>query len=170
MTIVDLVSDILARVGQGVHRAVEPMTPESLLWRPDPAANSVAWLVWHLTRVQDSHIAELAGTPQVWLGQGWVDRFGLDLDRDSTGYGHTPEQVAAVRAPADLLLGYYDATAEVTAAYLRRLTEEDLDVVVDTSWNPPVTLGVRLVSLLSDDLQHAGQAGYVRGLAERAAR
>ena len=82
MTVVDLVSDILARVGQAVHRAVEPMTPESLLWRPDPAANSVAWLVWHLTRVQDSHVAGLAGTPQVWLGQGWVDRFGLDLDRD----------------------------------------------------------------------------------------
>jgi hypothetical protein len=38
--------------------------------------------------------------------------------------------------------------------------------VVDASWDPPVTLGVRLVSVISDDLQHAGQAAYLRGMIE----
>ena len=51
-----------------------------------------------------------------------------------------------------------------TVAHLAGLSEADLDRVVDERWDPPVTLGVRLVSVISDDLQHAGQAAYLRGL------
>ena len=53
---------------------------------------------------------------------------------------------------------------QATVAYLATVAPEDLDRVVDERWDPPVTLGVRLVSVLSDDLQHAGQAAYARGL------
>jgi hypothetical protein len=72
-----------------------------------------------------------------------------------------------VRATADLLLGYYNAVHDATLAYLSTVTAADLDRVVDTRWDPPVTLGVRLVSVVADDLQHAGQAEYIRGLVER---
>ena len=70
-------------------------------------------------------------------------------------------------ASGDLLLGYHDAVHEQTIRYVERLTDADLSRIVDESWDPPVSLDVRLVSVISDDLQHAGQAAFVRGVAER---
>jgi len=139
-----------------------------LTFRADPQANTIAWLVWHLTRVQDDHIAEVVGGEQVWTKGGWVDRFQLPFDPGATGYGQGAADVAEVRSDAVQLAGYYDAVHTRTIDYLCTLTEPDFARVVDTAWDPPVTLAVRLVSVLSDDLQHAGQASYVRGLAERA--
>jgi hypothetical protein len=54
-----------------------------------------------------------------------------------------------------------------TVRYISSITDDDLPRIVDTSFDPPVTLAVRLVSVISDDLQHAGQAAFVRGLIER---
>ncbi|NMH97425.1 mycothiol transferase [Pseudonocardia acidicola] len=168
MNTADLLTDAFGRVRDVVHTVVEDLTPAELAYRIDGHANSIAWLVWHLTRVQDDHIAGVAGTEQVWISQGWVDRFGLPLDPRDTGYGHNDDQVAAVRVDSpDLLTGYYDAVHEQTVRFVRGLSDADLDRVVDTRWDPPVTLGVRLVSVLSDDLQHGGQAAFVRGIVER---
>jgi uncharacterized damage-inducible protein DinB len=115
--------------------------------------------------VQDDHVAEVAGRPQVWLEDDWAPRFGLESGTTETGYGWSAEQVAALRPEsADVLVAYYDAVAERTAAYLVTLSDGDLDRVVDDSWDPPVTLGVRLASVADDDLEHVGQAAYVRGL------
>jgi hypothetical protein len=130
----------------------------------------VAWLVWHLTRVQDDHVSDVAGTEQVWTAGGWAERFGLPFDASATGYGQSPAEVSAVRVSADLLSGYHDAVHSASIAFLRGLSDTGFDRVVDRTWSPPVTLGVRLVSVISDDLQHAGQAAYVRGLAIRASR
>ena len=101
--------------------------------------------------------------------EGWADRFGFDLDPSSIGYGHTPAQVAAVHVtdPA-LLTGYYDAVHERTETYLRTLADADLDEVIDDRWDPPVTRGVRIISVVDDDIQHAGQAAFVAGIARRA--
>ncbi|HEY9367371.1 mycothiol transferase [Streptomyces sp.] len=164
----ELLTDAFSRVQESVHEAVEGLLDEELAFRPDPDANSIAWLVWHLTRIQDDHITdafELDG--QLWTTDGWADRFGLPFGKAATGYGQTSKQVAAVRVPGDLLLGYYDAVHTRTLEQIAALTNVDLERVVDTSWNPPVTLGVRLISVITDDLQHAGQAAYVRGVAER---
>ena len=159
-----LLVDAYERIAGVVHGVLDGLTETDLATRPGPTANSIGWLVWHLTRIQDDHIADVAGTPQRWTAAGWVDRFGLGLDPADTGYGHSSEQVDAVRADASLLRGYFDDVHAATVAYLRELTGDELDRVVDTRWDPPVTLGVRLVSVLADDLQHAGQAAYVRGL------
>jgi uncharacterized damage-inducible protein DinB len=159
--------DAFDRVREAVHEVLEDLSPELLTFRPDPEANSIAWLVWHLTRVQDDHVSAVEGSEQAWHSQGWVDRFGLPLERSDTGYGHDHSQVGLVRADADLLAGYYDAVHARTVEYLRTLRPTDLDRVVDERWDPPVTLGVRLVSVIADDLQHAGQAAYTRGLAQR---
>lgn len=143
---------------------VDGLSADQLAYRPTPDANSIAWLAWHLVRVQDSHIAEVAGTEQVWTAEGWVDRFGLPFGPAATGYGFTSEQVGHVRVESgDLLLDHAAAVHARTAEFLRGLTDDDLDRVVDENWDPPVTLGVRLVSVLDDDLQHVGQAAYVRG-------
>lgn len=167
MDIAALLDDAFGRVREVVHEVVEGIDPHHLTLRPAPGANTIAWLVWHLARVQDDHVADLAGTEQVWTSAGWAARFGLPFDDAATGYGQDADDVAAVTASAELLLGYFDAVHQRSAAYLRTLSAADLDDVVDTAWDPPVTRGVRLVSVLSDDLQHAGQAAYLRGLAER---
>jgi hypothetical protein len=161
----DVLTDAFGRIHDLVHHAVDGLAEGQLTFRPEAAANTIAWLVWHLTRIQDSHVAGVAGTEQRWTSQGWAERFALPLEAGDTGYGHGPDDVAAVVASAELLAGYYDAVHAATLGYLATLSEADLDRVVDTRWDPPVTLGVRLVSVISDDLQHAGQAAYVRGLA-----
>ena len=167
MTVAELLRDLFGRVSTDVHGAVEGLDADALAHRVDGTANSIAWLVWHLTRIQDDHVAEVAGTEQTWTAQGWADRFDLPFPAGSTGYGHGDDEVAAVRADAELLLGYHDAVHEATLRYVDGLTDGDLDRVVDERFDPPVTLGVRLVSVADDDIQHAGQAAFVRGILER---
>jgi hypothetical protein len=170
MDVKDVLIDAFGRIKEEVHAAVDGLSPADLHARPAPDANSVAWLVWHLTRIQDDHVAGASGLDQVWLSQGWEKRFGLTLPARDTGYGHRPAQVAEVRVGSgDLLTGYFDAVHERTLEFVRDLGAGDLDRVVDERWTPAVTLGVRLVSVLADDLQHVGQAAYVRGLVQRAA-
>lgn len=163
----ELLIDAYGRIREIVHRVTEGASPELLAYRADADANTIAWLVWHLTRIQDDHVAEVAGAPQQWM-TGWAERFGLPLPLESTGYGHSSAEVASVVASAELLVGYHDAVHAASVAYLGTLGGDDLDRIVDTSWNPPVTLGVRLVSVIGDGLQHAGQAAFVKGLAARA--
>lgn len=168
MKATEVLADAYGRVREVVHEVLDGLSTEELNARVDPAANSVAWLVWHLTRVQDDHVADAAGLEQVWHAQGWAERFGLPLPADATGYGHTAREVAKVRVESgELLLGYFDAVHEQTLRFVGGLGAADLGRVVDERWDPPVTLGVRLVSVLTDDLQHAGQAAFARGVLER---
>ncbi|MFI0240998.1 DinB family protein [Streptomyces sp. NPDC016845] len=161
----DVLIEGYGRIKEVVHSTVEDLPPDDLHKRPGGGANSIAWLIWHLTRVQDDHVADASDGEQVWSAEGWADRFALPLPATDTGYGHTPEQVGQVRVDSgELLLGYYDAVHERTLGFLGGLKDDDLDRIVDENWDPPVSLGARLVSVLSDDLQHAGQAAYVRGL------
>ncbi len=164
MSTTDLLVDAFERVRDALHPAVNGLSTEDLSFRPLGESNSIAWLVWHLTRIQDDHVAGLDGLEQTWTAQGWVNQFALPLDPSDTGYGHGPDEVAAVVADASLLLGYFEDVHERTLSFVRQLSSEDLERVVDDSWDPPVTMSVRLVSVISDDLQHVGQAAYVRGL------
>jgi hypothetical protein len=165
MASADVLVDAFERVREVVHQVVDGLTPEQLTFRVDGESNSIGWLLWHLTRIQDDHIADVASLAQVWTAKGWYERFGLPFDAGETGYGMDHEQVSAVRVSAgELLTGYYDEVHQQTLEYLRRLPDSELTRVVDERWNPPVQLGVRLVSVISDDLQHAGQAAFIRGL------
>lgn len=168
MSSADLLVDALGRIQGIVHRVVDGLTAEQLAFRLDGEANSIAWLVWHLTRIQDDHVADAAGTEQVWTSDGWAARFDLPMDGSETGYGHSSQDVAAVRveSPA-LLIGYHEAVYRQTVGYVKQLSDADFERIVDESWDPPVSLGVRLVSVISDDLQHAGQAAFVRGIVTR---
>ncbi|CAN5831479.1 DUF664 domain-containing protein [soil metagenome] len=164
----DVLVELFGRIDEHVHNAVDGLSAEQLVAEVAPGSNPIGWLVWHLTRVQDHHVAELIGDEQVWAGGAWAPRFGLDPDPDDTGYGHTPEQVSTVRPDGPgALTEYYEAVATRTRSFVEGLTADDLDRVADAGWDPPVTVGVRLVSVADDDIQHAGQATYVRGLLAR---
>jgi uncharacterized damage-inducible protein DinB len=164
----DLLLESYGRIDQTLRRVLDGLDADQLAAQVTPDANPIGWLAWHLLRVQDDHVADVAGTEQVWTAEGWAGHFGLPVDDAATGYGMSDDEVDAVRVPsADLLLGYSRAVHARSAEFLRGLSDDDLDRVVDTRWDPPVTLGVRLVSVLSDDLQHLGQAAYVRGLLGR---
>ncbi len=167
MTSSDLLADAFDRIRDAVHPAVNGLSPEDLAFRPDDESNSIAWLVWHLTRIQDDHLAGLDGQEQVWTAGGWAERFALPLDVLDTGYGHGPEDVQAVRADAPSLLGYFEDVHGKTMEFVRCLDEADLTRIIDPSWDPPVTVSVRLVSVIADALQHVGQAAYVRGILQR---
>jgi uncharacterized damage-inducible protein DinB len=167
-TSADLLVDGFSRIHQTVHRIVDGLDEERLTARLDPDANTIAWLVWHLTRVQDDHVADLAGTEQVWTKDGWAARFELPFEPATIGYGQSSADVGQVRGvSAEQLAGYHDAVHSASVRYVQSLADADLDRVVDTRWDPPVTVAVRLVSVLSDDLQHAGQAAFVRGVLDR---
>jgi len=167
MTSADLLVDGFGRIRENVVDVLSGLTPDQLTYRVDVSANPISWLVWHLTRVQDDHVAKAFGVSQVWSDGDWAARFGLPAETMDHGYGHTADQVAdvaAATASAELLIEYHEATYAHTVKLVAEVTDADLSKIVDTRWTPPVTLGVRLVSVLDDDMQHAGQAAYVRGL------
>ncbi|MBG6213882.1 putative damage-inducible protein DinB [Cryobacterium sp. CAN_C3] len=168
MTSIALLIEAFECIEGAVHGFLTGTSADALTFRADADANTIAWLVWHLTRVQDDHVAELAGNEQTWTRNGWEQRFGLPFEASATGYGQSTADIAAVRVDAEQLGGYYDDVHADTIAYLETLTDGDLDEVIDRRWTSPVTRGVRLVSVISDDLQHAGQAAFIRGIAERA--
>ncbi|MBA3309009.1 MAG: DUF664 domain-containing protein [Nocardioidaceae bacterium] len=163
-----ILADSFGRVRELVQDLCDGLAEEVATYRPDSEANTVSWLVWHLTRVQDDHVSDLARDEQRWTAAGWRDRFALPFDESATGYGQGSDEVGEVRVTAGLLDGYHGDVHERCLAYVGSLPADELARVVDASWDPPVTVGVRLVSLLGDCLQHLGQAAYVRGLAERA--
>ena len=163
---VAVLADAFNRVDQVVRSVISGLSEEVGTYRPDGAANSISWLIWHLTRIQDDHLAGITGAEQIWISQGWVDRFSLPFAMEATGYGQDAQEVGAVRVPAELLASYHAAVHEATVRYLDGLDDAELSRVVDRRWDPPVTVAVRLVSVISDALQHAGQAAYLEGLAD----
>ncbi|WP_423920024.1 mycothiol transferase [Frigoribacterium sp. 2-23] len=167
MTPSDLLIDAFGRLPGTAARAMHGLDIDDLTWRPDPEANTIAWLVWHTARGQDLQIADLAATDQVWTTGGWHERFDLPFSAAEIGYGMSPADVGSVRASADLLSGYLDAVTLRTRGYLEGLDEASLTDIVDDAWDPPVTAGARLISIVGDCTQHVGQASYVRGLFDR---
>ena len=160
----ELLTDTFGRIRELYAEIASELTPDAAHHRPEETGNSIAWLLWHTARVQDDHVAGLAGHRQAWH-DGWAEAFALPLDVDDIGYGHTSEQVDVVRIE-DLgpLVEYHEAVHQLTLDYLGRVDADELDRVVDRRWDPPVTAGVRLVSVVGDCLQHLGQAAYVKGL------
>ena len=162
-----VIADAFGRIREDVTSAVEGLDDETLARRPDLGdgpGNSIAWTIWHGTRVQDDHLAEAFGTDQVWTSQGWSQRFGLPFDDAATGYGQSSDEVGQVRVGAEELIAYHDAVTERTLQLLDGLSDDELERVLPGTWGDGITLAVRLVSVVGDDLQHIGQAAYLRGL------
>ncbi len=165
MDVAALLLELYGRIPPLTEAAVEGLDAAYLRRVPAPGTNSIGWLVWHMTRVHDHHVSELLGCEQLYLSDGFAGRFGLAADPNDVGYGHTPEQVAAVQPDGpDVLLDYMRTVQGRTDGMLAGLDAEALSEIVDERWDPPVSRGVRLISIADDSLQHVGQALYLRGL------
>lgn len=163
-----VLEDGFERIHEGVPAVVDGLSADELLWRPDADANHIAWLVWHLSRQQDEQLAHLADRPSAWSEGGWADRFALAYPPRTHGYGMSSAEVGAfsVKDPT-LLTAYHQAVHDLTLDLLATLTTERLGEVIDPRWDPPVTVAVRIVSVLDDAAKHLGQAEYVRGMVRR---
>ncbi|WP_374971214.1 DinB family protein [Terrabacter sp. BE26] len=164
----DLMLDAFGRIRDGVPEVVDGLSVDELLWRPDDDANHIAWLAWHLARQQDDQVAHLASEQSAWLADGWVDRFGLPYAEDAHGWSMSSADVGRFTVADPGLFGeYHLAVHDRTAAFVERLDADEYARVINAHWDPPVTVGIRLVSVLEDAAKHLGQAEYVRGLVER---
>jgi hypothetical protein len=169
MELKDLLIELFGRVTEHVEAITSGLGQEALAASPEPGSNPIGWLIWHLTRVEDMHVAEILDADQLWVAHDWGPRFGLaSSEPDNVGFGHQADDVASIRPEsADALVEYHTAVDARTRTLLEATTLADLDRIVDHRWDPPVSLGVRLVSIADDAIQHAGQAAYVRGLLQR---
>ena len=168
MNVSEVYLELHGRISPLIRATVDGLDTATLTLAPKPGTNPVGWLVWHLTRVQDHHVSEVLDQPQLWVSDDWSARFGLTPDPWNLGFGHQTPDIATVKPEsAQALIDYYDAVYARTRPILEGLTPEALSEVVDDRWDPPVTLGVRLISVADDSLQHVGQAAYVRGLVEQ---
>ena len=161
-----LIAQIYERMSQEYMGIVDGLTLDEVNKQPYPDCNSIGWLAWHLTRQQDAQIAALMGEEQLWLKDKWYLKFERQPEAGDIGFGQTPEQVSAFKSPeAKTLLDYNQAVVERSKQYIRSLSGTDLDRELNEPWfQPPPTVGVRLISILDDSILHTGQAAYVRGL------
>ena len=160
-----LVMDALGRVRDMVREALKDLTPEESLSPPKP---HIAWLVWHLSRVQDANFSGLLDRPQLWIAAGWHARFNMPPDSRDYGTGHrqTQQQADAFTVTDKmLLLDYLDAVFAQTKSYLSTVTNADLNRVLnEPQYTPLPTLSIRLASVINCNTRHAGQIEYLRGL------
>ncbi len=162
----ELLKDGYGRILQVLEKALGGLSQDDLNQQPHPDCNSMGWIAWHLTRVQDSQIADLMGEKQLWVKDGWYTKFKRASDPADIGFGHSSEDVAAFKPPdIETLLEYHRAILERSKRYIDTLSARELHRELNEPWFQPLpTVGVRLVSIMSDGLQHAGQVAYLRGL------
>jgi hypothetical protein len=160
----DLLTDHFGRIRELFASVTEGLSVEDAHRRPEGHGNPIVWLLWHSVRIQDDHLSGLTGEAQAWH-DGWADRFDLPYETDATGYGHSQDEVSTLRVEdLQLLVDYQEEVHRRTLQYVAGADADELDRVVDEHWDPPVTAGVRLVSVIGDELQHLGQAAYLKGL------
>ena len=173
MQLKDFAEQTFEDIGVRLYRALDGLTFDELNWRPRPEANSVAFIVWHVARVEDCWFQRfLADTTEVWVARGWHERLGLP--EESWGYGYSVERLAAFPALREEdLRGYFDAVRKSTLIRLRDMTEADLDRVPGRSPFPgspsssrfaEFTVARMFRQLIGEEYQHLGHVNYIRGL------
>ena len=161
-----LMVDAYQQMSQELEQVLDGLMVEDLHQRPSPGANPIGWLAWHVTRSCDRLLGDVVLGEQIWISEGWHKKFNRPPDLNDTGVGHTDAQVDGLEiADVKTLLDYHRAVIKPLLRYLDRLTENELDRECANSQHPGTTRAVhsRLIGALNN-MQHVGQAGYVRGL------
>ena len=157
---------VLERAEQAMFKALDGLSSDELHWQPALGSNSIGWLMWHLTRVQDRALSAMEEKEQAWTAEGWHAKYGRAADPEDRGARDTPEQVAAFQPPdVETLLAYYNAVGVLTHRFLNGLALADLErPVPGLRPGEMVPLASRLMLIMDDNLQHMGQVAYLRGL------
>ena len=145
-----------------IHEATSGLTDDQLYFQPGPSSNSIAWLIWHLSRWRDKISAAAAGESEVWESQGWADRFGMEISR--TGLGDTTEQVATFRVSRDLLIGYADSAHNAITDRVSRMSSNQFTSEIEYMPGAHRSAWRALISVMGDSSEHTGQINYLRGL------
>jgi len=163
MKAIELIAASLEESREYVAQAVAGLTPRELAFRPKPHSNSIAFLLWHVTRGEDFWISGiLLGEKQLYESGGWCKKF-CTPPMDS-GFGYDVAKLDAWPVPSlSLLKGYAAAVREKTLAYLKSLTAAELDKPRDFGWRKGTT-GSALAHLITEVAEHSGQIGYLRGI------
>jgi len=158
-----LLLGIFERASGNLEKAIDGLTQDDLNHLPNPDCNSIGWLIWHLTRVQDLAISDLIGKEQRWIVEKWYSKFSRNPDPNDWGVGHSSEDVSNFQSPdSKTLLGYYYAVLKQTKEYIDKLSIAELGREIDNPRSP--TVGLRLAGIINDNIQHVGQVAYLRGM------
>ena len=158
-----LLLNVFERASVILEKALEGLTQDDLNYLPNQDCNSIAWLTWHLTRVQDSAISSLIGKEQLWIVEKWYSKFSRNPDPNDRGNGHNSEDVSNFQSPdSKTLLEYYYAVLKQTKEYIDKLSIVELGREIDNPRNP--TVGLRLAGIINDNIQHVGQIAYLHGM------
>ena len=164
MDAVGFISDCLAQVHLRLLATCEGLSTEQLLWRPAPTANNIGFILWHLSRNEDTRVTSSGKLGEdLWAAESWHDRFGQPATAPDPG---DRMGLRALAIPSmDALVGYSEAVHQRTARYVSGLTPEVLDQLPDPA-RPEFTVGDSLRHLITHKNNHHGQIDYLRGLQE----
>lgn len=164
MKATEVLQDLTGRVRDAVGEIPRGLPTGVVNAHPLGHPNSVVWLLWHSGRELDVQLSGLTANEQVWTSEGYDSSSGVHGAGDSMGFGQSPAQAREVTAAeVGPVIDYVAAVCDAVDTYLFTVGDADLDAVIDDAWDPPVTRGVRLISILHDAVIHLGQAAYVLG-------
>lgn len=162
-----LLEDLARRPAETAGLVLDGLGLQEAHTQPGGIHNSIVWLIWHAARQEDVQVAQLSGRDQVWTAGDWAQRLGIDRGAEDFGFGDSAQDVGAVTTSSlEELAAYLTAVTEESVRYATALSDDALAEVIDDSYDPPVTRGVRLISTFEDASTHLGQAAYARSLVD----
>ena len=163
MRIGEFIEKSLAESNGYVNEAIKGLSTDQLAFRPQRHSNSIAFLLWHLARVEDLWINRiLLGGKEIYELGGWYKKFGTPAQ--DSGFGYDVKTLDAWPIPKlELLRAYAAAVREKTKVYINALNTKKMDESKDFGWSRG-TIGSALSHLITEVGEHTGQIGYIRGI------
>ncbi len=163
MKATELITLSLKENEEYVNDAIKKLSQDELAWRTKPHSNSIAFLMWHLARVEDLWINRiLKGGKEIYEAEGWYKKYKTEI-QDNGAFFDEAKLKAWPVPTLKLLKEYAAAVRQTTLAYLKTLNEKDLDEPRDFTWMKG-TNGTALSHLISEIGEHSGQIGYIKGI------
>ena len=166
MSSTESVVSTLQRNWDMIDAALDGLDDATISHIPMNQCNSIAWILWHMSRVVDTFVnTRFRSEPQLWIADGWYERFGMGDDPEDRGVGWTTERVSSWQAPdRSVLIGYYQAVRAASDRYLSSATDAELaEMKVISPVPEPRTVANALGQMVWDAVAHGGQIAYLRG-------
>ena len=142
-------------------QALDGLTQEEFAWSPTAECNNIAFILWHIARVEDFFVNRvIQREKELHEAEGWQEKLGTPVK----AYGLTVEELQAWPVPKmEDLKVYANAVREKTLAFLGSIPPEKLDEVPRPDRSPD-SIGVTLGHMCTEVALHVGQICYLRGV------